>query len=87
MANQGHRRDYNKPVTVYCVCGLGAEEGRGWPNTPCPGAAGEELARLRAQFRAIELAVDGLNTKAFKQKPETQAVLDRIKATAREAQK
>lgn len=46
-----------------------------------------EVERLRSQLRAIELAVDGLNTKAFKQKPETQAVLDRIKATAREALK
>ncbi len=35
-------------------------------------------------LRAIELTVDGLNTRAFKQKPETQAALDRIKEHCRE---
>lgn len=50
-------------------------------------ANGEEVLRLRSKLRAIELAVDGLNTKAFRQKPETQAVLNRIKATAREGLK
>lgn len=38
-----------------------------------------------ADIRAIELAIDGLNTKAFTQKPQTQAALDRIKARCRSA--
>jgi hypothetical protein len=49
----------------------------------------EALAAQRERdagvFRAIELTVDGLNTRAFQQKPETQAALDRIKAHCREA--
>ena len=36
--------------------------------------------RLRASLRAIELRVDGLNTRAFRHKTATQAVLDAIKA-------
>lgn len=40
---------------------------------------------LVAALRSCELAVDGLNTKAFKQKPKTRGVLDRIKATCRAA--
>lgn len=46
---------------------------------------GQQIAALRAQVRAIELTVDGLNTRAFKQKPETQGALDRIKAHCRAA--
>lgn len=42
---------------------------------------------LLETLRAIELTVDGLNTKAFKQKPETQAALDRIKKHCRDALK
>ena len=50
-----------------------------------------ELARLRVQvaaliaaMRSIELDVDGLNTRSYAQKPNTQAALDRIKTKARE---
>jgi hypothetical protein len=53
------------------------------------GAITEALAAQRERdagvFRAIELTIDGLNTRAFQQKPETQAALDRIKAHCREA--
>ena len=45
----------------------------------------EENERLRSELRAIELAVDGLNTKGFMQKAETQGALDRIKAHCRAA--
>lgn len=47
-------------------------------------AAKRENALL-AHVRAIELAVDGLNTKGYKQQKNTQAVLDRIKSHCREA--
>jgi hypothetical protein len=47
----------------------------------------DEADHLRGVIRAIELNVDGLETKAFKQKPETQAALDRIKKLCREALK
>lgn len=42
-------------------------------------------ATLVARIRAIELTVDGLNTKGFQQKAETQSALDRIKAHCRDA--
>lgn len=41
--------------------------------------------RLRHFVRLIELSVDGLNTRAFRQKATTQAALDRIKALCRKA--
>lgn len=44
-----------------------------------------ENAELRGWLRAVELRVDGLNTKAYRQKPETQAALDDIKAHCRAA--
>jgi flagellar biosynthesis/type III secretory pathway protein FliH len=47
--------------------------------------ASAQRERDAGVFRAIELTVDGLNTRAFQQKPETQAALDRIKAHCREA--
>jgi flagellar biosynthesis/type III secretory pathway protein FliH len=47
--------------------------------------ASAQRKRDAGVFRAIELTVDGLNTRAFQQKPETQAALDRIKAHCREA--
>ena len=40
---------------------------------------------LVAAIRAIELNVDGLNTKGFRQRPETQLALDRIKEICRKA--
>lgn len=44
----------------------------------------KELApEMFKALRAIELRVDGLNTRAFQQKPETQAALDAIKAMCR----
>jgi hypothetical protein len=42
-------------------------------------AAESRVRALEDALRAVELCVDGLNTKAFRQKPETQTVLDRIK--------
>ena len=45
----------------------------------------EEIERLRGVIRAIELSIDGLNTKAFTQKPETQKTLDYIKSRCRAA--
>jgi hypothetical protein len=45
----------------------------------------EAFEAMRTALRAIELAVDGLNTRAFQQKPETQATLDRIKSHSRAA--
>ena len=47
--------------------------------------AGNEVEQLRKAVRAIELAVDGLNTKGFTQKPETQKALDYIKSRCRDA--
>ncbi len=43
--------------------------------------------QMREKLRAIELAVDGLNTKGYQQKSETQGALDRIKAHCRAALK
>lgn len=40
---------------------------------------------LLGVIRAIELNVDGLNTKGFQQRKETQAALDRIKGLCRSA--
>ncbi len=45
----------------------------------------KEIQRLRDLIRAVELSVDGLNTKAYQQKPETQKALDYIKSCCREA--
>lgn len=66
-----------------------------WPAPACddPGCiwlARAAIAALppqewRDDIRAIELAVDGLNTRGFQQRPETQAALDRIKARCRTA--
>lgn len=42
-------------------------------------------ARLREAIRAIELNVDALNTKSFRQRADTQLALDRIKNHCRAA--
>lgn len=54
-----------------------------WDHDLLSALRGVEAARRK--LRAIELCVDGLNTKAFKQKPDTQAALDAIKAHCRAA--
>jgi hypothetical protein len=46
---------------------------------------GYSAEQLLAAIRTIELNVDGLNTRGFQQKSETQAALDRIKRICREA--
>ena len=46
-----------------------------------------DLDYLLGVIRAIELNVDGLNTKGFQQRKETQAALDRIKVLCRQALK
>ncbi len=46
---------------------------------------GMDVEELRKVIRAVELNVDTLNTKQFRQKAETQDVLDRIKSHCRAA--
>lgn len=41
------------------------------------------LVEAKEALRAIELAVDGLNTKGYQQQKNTQSALDRIKGHAR----
>ncbi len=43
----------------------------------------EYVRGLESALRSIELDVDGLNTKGYKQQKNTQAALDRIKAKCR----
>lgn len=46
-------------------------------------ACEQRCAELEAALRAIELKIDGLNTKGYKQQKNTQAALDRIKEICR----
>ena len=41
--------------------------------------AASALEAMRDALRSIELRIDSLNTRAFLQKPETQAALDAVK--------
>ena len=50
-------------------------------------ASRAEAARLRHTIRTMELKVDGLNTRGYTQRKNTQAALDAIKALACEALK
>jgi hypothetical protein len=43
-----------------------------------------EMERMEAALRAIELRVDGLNTRGYQQKKHTQDALDAIKAHCRD---